>query len=336
MKMTTEESKASKIWIELDDDVAQQGLVARRYPIEGHALWFVQVRPSRQLQISILASMQSSKEQILQQLPTVKGLDYIFAPFDAYEHVLHVRVSDLNLNDQFQALVQDLLNSLILQAGDSIEIIGRRLLLWQKMFKVINEKLSDARVQGLVGELYLLNQLFGAHGSHLDVLKTWSGPVGGAQDFQNGARAIEVKSSLHKPPAVVRISSEWQLNLENMKSLSLSVVYLEENEPSGEGLYISDLISQTRELLKNEESTASLFEQRLIEARYFDKHEKLYTKKYIICDQQNFQLSDHSLVLNRSNLPISVTGVSYDLNTSGLQSFLASKDSTYATFLKTT
>jgi hypothetical protein len=159
MMMNEKQQVADDVWKELEGDSLATGLVVRRFPISTHTVWLVQVRPSGQLQLSLLASPSMSRDAVLEQLPTVRGLEYIFAPFDAYEHVLHIRVSDSALNEQFKAMTQDLLTSLVLETSNSVQVVAKRLLLWQKMFKRLNEKLNDNEVLGLFGELHILHQL---------------------------------------------------------------------------------------------------------------------------------------------------------------------------------
>ena len=333
MMMNEKEQVADDVWRELEGDSLATGLVVRRFPISTHTVWLVQVRPSGQLQLSLLSDPSMSRDAVLEQLPTVRGLEYIFAPLDAYEQVLHIRVSESALNEQFKAMTQDLLTSLVIEKSNSVQVVAKRLLLWQKMFKRLNEKLNDNEVLGLFGELHILRQLCEITENSLNALEKWIGPSGGAQDFRNDSKAIEIKTTLVEFPAVVHISSEWQLDLNDLSSLTLAVVYAKESDSVKDCMKLPDLITEFRSKFKSDKLAANLFEQRLIEARYFDKHASLYTKTYAIHNQQNYTISSDSPVLNNTNIPSGIKDVSYDLNTAGLVKSSLSNESMFIEFM---
>jgi hypothetical protein len=63
---------------------------------------------------------------------------------------------------------------------------------WRDLFRQV-ATLSDEEQTGLLGELWVLDRLFGSLGS--DALEAWTGPRGEAHDFRLGVREFEVKAT---------------------------------------------------------------------------------------------------------------------------------------------
>ena len=95
-------------------------------------------------------------------------------------------------------------------------------------------RLSDIKIQGLLGELQVLHYLL-QDASPADVnkiLDSWKGPYKKTQDFYLAEKNIEVKTALNGSN-MVKISSEHQLDSEEAKEIELAIVLMNNEDNNG-------------------------------------------------------------------------------------------------------
>lgn len=94
--------------------------------------------------------------------------------------------------------------------------------------KCENEKLDLNTIQGIFGELSVLNELvYKADSTSINyVLNSWRGLYGDNNDFNFDEKNIEVKTKRNSKKTI-SISSEFQLEAENNKKIELLVVSIE-------------------------------------------------------------------------------------------------------------
>lgn len=237
------------------------------------------------------------------------------------------------LDDQYF----DLFDDLILSIYNKIHLMSSARLYvteflktfykWSEFFQENQtQSLSDETVRGLFGELLVLNELLVISRSTEinDVLNSWKGPYDTNHDFVNDSFDIEVKTRFDSVPNI-NISSEYQLQPEAGKGLTLHVVNIKSDMTNGFSL--SDLVMNVREavVLKLGDYTIVLrgLSQKGLNFKTLVKYEHLrFTPIKITtfdCCHDDFPR------LIRSNLAAAVSAVSYKLNVNELRLFTLSE-----------
>lgn len=130
---------------------------------------------------------------------------------------LVIRLLDRSHIDIFRALCADLLAATerlgLKDDSAGIDIILGRLRRWRELLRTLHDqRLSDAQIIGLFGELLLLRDSFLAHLQPLEAVAAWRGPHMDEQDFALHHWLIEVKTQLGSADSTLQISSENQLD----------------------------------------------------------------------------------------------------------------------------
>lgn len=107
--------------------------------------------------------------------------------------------------------------------------VAASLVEFRELLRTPAASLDLSAVVGLVGELLVLDQLSDASPT---AVPTWLGATKARHDFRNGAKAIEVKTSLVRRTSTVTISAIDQLEAPQYGTLHLVHVALERN-PTG-------------------------------------------------------------------------------------------------------
>ena len=106
---------------------------------------------------------------------------------------------------------------------------------WSEFFvRGAAKRLSKEKVQGLIGELKVLQSLI-TEAPHYEINKTllaWRGPYGKCADFILTGKDLEVKTIL-SGKSEVQISSEYQLDPDQGKSLELIVIKVDPDPQQG-------------------------------------------------------------------------------------------------------
>jgi hypothetical protein len=129
-------------------------------------------------------------------------------------------------SDLFAALGRDLLESTagVADATVGLSAVMRRLQRWQEMLSRPHTwRMGASELQGLFGELTVLEQVLVPRLGPQRSIEAWQGPLGSPQDFCVGAIAVEVKTLLGTARREVRIASADQLQT-NLPRLRLAVV----------------------------------------------------------------------------------------------------------------
>ncbi len=145
---------------------------------------------------------------------------------------------------------------------------------------------------GLFGELCFLVDHLLDRAPAFDVVDAWKGPIGGNQDFELGARCVEVKSTTVVPPVSVSIASMTQLDETLVNLLLLCHVSLAADGGGGESL--PEIVERLRTTIESEDISAlDSFNAKLIEAGYLDTHSELYSdRRYTVRGTRFFRVAD--------------------------------------------
>jgi hypothetical protein len=252
--------------------------------------------------------------------PACKGLEVITNQ-EGKQVLFGVALKESRHSDLFTALAEDLARRIV-SASDAtarVAALVGGLARWQKFLQARSEGLSTEAQRGLWAELHFLRiELVPAIGTE-SAVSAWQGPSGAAQDFLIQSAAVEVKSTSTKPPFIVLISSERQLDTRGLKALYLRHYALAEREGVGESL--PSAVIAIRAVIANS-TVAELFEDRLLEAGYLDTHAPRYEGRgWRIRETRDFEVRRGFPKLTEKNLPKGVGSVRYSLALAACEKF---------------
>jgi hypothetical protein len=244
--------------------------------------------------------------------PNCRVLEVVSSP-QGTELLFGVMMKEARHSDMFSALAEDLarrVSQAPVSEGKISALLGG-LARWQKFLASKAEGLSPEARRGLWAELHFLGcELVPACGPERSVA-AWQGPTGAAQDFLIGGGAIEIKATSGKPPFVVTVSSERQLDSQGLSRLFLRHYALAEREGAGEALPVT--VAKLRALLAGT-AAAELFEDRLLQAGYLDVHAPLYeTTGWIARGCSDFAVKKGFPRIVEKDLPPGVGSLRYAL-----------------------
>lgn len=249
----------------------------------------------------------------------------IFEFEDAKE--LHIYLLDNQLKDIFSLFIENIVEEISKSVTENEALVetSNVVLKWKKLFDKINfQGLTIERQKGLIGELLLFNSLLDEEYSIDALLESWTGPDFNDKDFRFGSFGIEVKLTSSKVPKV-KISSERQLDNENLTKLYL-VLYVVE-EVKDKGFSLNSIIEQIRNKINNNQNALKFFNERLLLVGYFDEDFENYKRQYAFRKRNFYEVSNDFPRLIASDLPIGLFDAKYNIELSAIEQFLVSNES---------
>ena len=199
------------------------------------------------------------------------------------------------------------------------------ILKWKKLFDKINfQGLSIERQKGLIGELLLFNSILDEGYSIDALLESWTGPDFNDKDFRFGSFGIEVKLTSSKVPKV-KISSERQLDSENLTKLYLLLYVVE--EVKDKGFSLNSIIEQIRTKINNNQNSLKFFNERLLLVGYFDEDFENYNRQYAFRNRNFYLVNSNFPRLVASDLPVGLFDTKYNIELSAIEKFLVNNES---------
>ncbi len=249
----------------------------------------------------------------------------IFEFEDAKE--LHIYLLDNQLKDIFSLFIENIVEEISKSVTENEALVetSNVVLKWKKLFDKINfQGLTIERQKGLIGELLLFNSLLDEEYSIDALLESWTGPDFNDKDFRFGSFGIEVKLTSSKVPKV-KISSERQLDNENLTKLYL-VLYVVE-EVKDKGFSLNSIIEQIRTKINNNQNALKFFNERLLLVGYFDEDFENYNRQYAFRKRNFYEVINDFPRLVASDLPIGLFDTKYNIELSAIEQFLVSNES---------
>ena len=204
--------------------------------------------------------------------------------------LLIIQLVHPNSRDIFATLCENLIQSVFkLNSEQKISrTIINQLEKWKTLFEKNNSTgLTPAEQQGFYGELHFLQKFLAKSDANpCDVLHTWVGVDKAMRDFQGNRWAVEVKTTSTNNPQKVIVNGERQLDETMLENLYLSHFSVEIS--NGNGQTLCRKIASIRELFENDAPALSLFNAKLFEAGYLDKHEPFYQDRFYQVRNENF------------------------------------------------
>lgn len=218
--------------------------------------------------------------------------------------------------DIFASLCDNLIQSVIKLNNE--QQISRNVINQLEKWKTLFEKnnttgLTPTEQQGLYGELHFL-QIFLAKSDNTfsDVLHNWVGVDNAMRDFQGDSWAVEVKTTSTNNPQKVIINGERQLDETFLDHLFLYHISVEVS--NGNGQTLCQIISTIRESLKSDMPALSIFNSKLFEAGYIDKHGLFYQDRFYKVRSENFyDIKSKFPRIKESELRKGVSDVKYSI-----------------------
>lgn len=203
--------------------------------------------------------------------------------------------------DVFAVMCENMVQSVLplRSERDAIKTMLNQLEKWQTLFeKLKGEGLTPSEQLGLYGELHFLQKCLAKQNAD-SALSSWVGADKAIRDFQYGNWAVEVKTTAGNNHQKVSVSSERQLDETLVDNLFLFHLSVETAKKNGESL--PEKVSVIRELLKNDSSVLSSFNNKLIDAGYFERHTHLYEERCYLARNENYYRVDGNFPRIREN-----------------------------------
>jgi len=235
---------------------------------------------------------------------------------------LNIYLLDNQLKDIFSLFIENILQDILNCVTENEALIrtSNVVLKWKKLFDTINfQGLTLERQKGLIGELLVFNSFIDEDFSIDNLLESWTGPDFEDKDFVFNTKGLEVKFTSSKTPKI-KISSERQLDTQNLSELYLILYVAEEVKDSGFSL--NSLIEQIRSKILNHHKALKFFNERLLLIGYFEDDVENYNRQYALKNSYKYLISDNFPRIISSDLALGVFNTSYSIELSACESFL--------------
>ena len=245
---------------------------------------------------------------------------------DQNEIYLYIRLNNADFEKQFSRFIED-----ILPLADScktesslLEAIYSQCRQWKEFMKMkIYDKLDNNTQKGLIGELYFLKHLF----KKLEIresISAWTGPERECKDFLIGSFGFEVKSKKSGLDSSVRISSEYQLFIEDLKELFLIVFTVDKTFKSDlQGKTLSQIVAEFRNYIGSRDvNCIELFNTKLQTYGFSDSQD--YSKDFWIINDDfvTYEITDKFPKIIVEDIDPGYIGkVNYDLYLNQLEAY---------------
>lgn len=261
----------------------------------------------------------------IDNVPRFKGVEVSRVRLYEYSKVdYYCELSPKNSTDgeMFEVIIEDIRKTTD-DASTNVQLLNRVsnvLLKWRNFFA--QEKsllLSSERQQGLYGELLLLRQLINWKG--IGAVNYWTGADYETHDYYINNNAIEVKTTSTKLPYKISISSEHQLNPEEVNgNLYVAFYALRKSNVNGETL--PEIIQSIKESLKDNRLLFNKFDLNLQKYGYFDGVEKKYPTGYHLREMNYYIVKGEFPRIGKKQLPIGVSNCTYHVSIDNCKSFI--------------
>ena len=245
-------------------------------------------------------------------------------------NLLIVKLLHYQSRDVFAVMCENMIQSVLSLRSEKqvVRTIINQLEKWQALFeKLKGEGLSLSEQQGLYGELHFL-QKFIARQNAVAVLNSWVGTDREVRDFQYNDWAVEVKTTTGNNHQKVSISSERQLDETLLENLFLFHLSVEAAKKNGESLNAK--VNVIKETLQDNVSALNLFNNKLLEIGYFDKHTHLYEEKcYQVRDENYYKIDGDFPRIKEKEIRNGVGDVKYSIILSQCNEYLVSENTVF-------
>ena len=190
------------------------------------------------------------------------------------------------------------------------------------------KRLTLERLRGLVAELWAGETVVGEGRPRAEIVRAWSGPLGGIQDYTFPSGHVwEVKAKRSKA-TTVKVSSAEQLDPAD-KSLHLVVLDLDERSADFDGARsLVDLVQAWREALGANPAERHLLDL-LISRLGVDLSDPYYEETCFTLQHMTvFRVDGDFPSLRAADMPSPVSAVRYQFDVRGLEAWIVEGEGT--------
>ncbi len=322
-------TKIEQIWNDLENDRSfSHGLLIRRY--SGNVLpdVFVALKTPENFRC-IAASIKNPVQINLSSFSNLRDIQVEIIPDETNisKNYLIFKLVNSGHKDIFSILCEDLILSIsgVTNQVQLVKTLLNRFEKWKSLFDKLNsEGLTSQEQRGLFGELYFLRNFLIVNSNFNKVINSWTGPEKEIRDFQIGNNALEVKTTHGNNHQKIHISSERQLDLSNLQNLYLYHISLDVRHQDGETL--NQIIDSISELLTTDYSALSSFNNKLLEAGFFNHHREIYKDTgYFIRHDAFYKIEGEFPRIEENEIRSGVGDVKYSIIVDNCQNYLTTE-----------
>jgi hypothetical protein len=258
----------------------------------------------------------------------LKGTDKnkLLISFLPSKGIILIKLKDFDFKDLFDDLILSIYSkiNLISEPNHASEEFIRMFYKWSLFFEDKRvKKLGEEQIQGLYGELFVLNEyLKKSSQSRINsMLASWKGLYDAANDFEFDLKNIEVKTK-KESNLFVKISSEYQLEKESDKDLELLVVTVKLDLIEGKSIH--DMLLEIVKLVRANLGDLSILFQALNQKGLTVENLKQYNNhRFNVIKTESFDAgNDDFPKLSISNIVNEISNLKYKLRVVKLDEFL--------------
>ena len=322
-------TKIEQIWNDLENDRSfTHGLLIRRYSGNVLADVFVALKSPENFRC-VAASLNNSIQINVSSFSNLRDIHVEIIPDETNteKNYLIFKLVNFEHRDIFSVLCEDLILN-ISSVTNQIQLFKtllNRFEKWKSLFDKLNSVgLTPQEQRGLYGELYFLRNLLITNSDFYKVLNSWTGPAKEIRDFQIGNTAVEVKTTHGNNHQKIHISSERQLDLCNLQNLYLYHISLDVRHQDGESL--NQLVDSISELLNADYIVINSFNNKLLEAGYFNHHRDIYKDiGYFIRQDAFYKIEGEFPRIEENEIKRGVGDVKYSIIVDNCQNYLTTE-----------
>jgi putative PD-(D/E)XK family protein DUF4420 len=245
------------------------------------------------------------------------------------KNVIIIRLNDPEFKDLFNDLIISLYQ--IIKDLEEPKEYSKQLVngfyKWSEFFRDKNKNnLSPSEIKGLFGELFFLNEILKESNSESinRITESWKGPFDTTHDFIFETKNIEIKTKLLSKESV-KISSEYQLELEFDKGLELLVISVIVDLNKGQS--INDLLRQIQTQVRNNFGDLSILYSALKQKGLTIENTKQYNNyRYLVDHSCHYDCTKIGFPkLSFTTIPRAISKLNYSLRVRPLEDFIIKK-----------
>lgn len=277
-------------------------------------------------------SLEKKTEKVIFPKWHGSSIDIVHLPA-YYEDQYYVRLLQLPQSEDyiFEFVVDDLYRAIkdLTKTEQCLPTVLIILKKWKKFFQSERDLiLSDEMQEGLYGELCFLEKSIQRRSSS-DV-HCWSGGDREPHDFYFATHAVEVKTSSKREPYSAHISSEYQLDSNDVPGrLFLCFFAVQKSKSVGERL--PEIIERIRSILAHDLLLKTLFDNKLRLYGYMDEVAEHYVTGFRVRDTYYFEVNEEFPKIVRTKCKTGISKVNYELAIAQCLQFECGEDRVFAT-----
>jgi hypothetical protein len=319
-----------EIWSSIEHS-NEAGLLKRLYTNDTDVyIYVVFQNPERHCGIAL--SFDKSIRIDVSSFSNLRDLQVILTHDNSFfdNNLLVIKLLHYQSRDVFAVMCENMIQSVLSLRSEKqvVRTIINQLEKWQALFeKLKGEGLTPSEQQGLYGELHFLQKFIAKHEAVV-ALNSWVGTDKDVRDFQYNNWAVEVKTSAGNNHQKVSISSERQLDDTLLENLFLFHLSVEAAKKNGESL--NTKVNLIREILQGNISSLNVFNNKLLEVGYFERHTHLYEEKcYQIRGENYYRIDGDFPRIKEKELRNGVGDVKYSIILSQCNEYLVSENTVF-------